>query len=76
MKKIILFFVILFFFTQSVFAKTKIIKGKYYEGEIKFYDLKYDLPYGKWLSLGKKNRNNGRSPKYRDFLYRFCTARR
>jgi len=53
MKKIVLILLTYFLFSGSILAKTKIIKDTYYEGEIKFYDLKYKLPDGKWLSLGK-----------------------
>ena len=62
MKKIIFSLIILIFFSQNSFAKTKIVKGQYYEGEIKFYDLKYNLPNGKWLSLGKKKWTMGEVP--------------
>ena len=62
MKKIILSLLILIFFTEKILANTKIVKGKYYDGEIKFYDLKYDLPNGKWLSLGKKTETIGQIP--------------
>ena len=34
----------------------------YYEGEIRFYGLKYNLPEGKWLSLGKKTLHVGEIP--------------
>ena len=53
MKKLVLILLTYFLFSGSILAKTKITKGTYYEGEIKFYDLKYNLPNGKWLSLGK-----------------------
>ena len=62
MKRIIFSLIILIILTEKNFAKTKIVKGNYYEGEIKFYDLKYDLPNGKWLSLGKKTETMGEVP--------------
>tara|TARA_B100002051_G_C16729625_1_gene637451 strand:+ start:156 stop:1091 length:936 start_codon:yes stop_codon:yes gene_type:complete len=62
MKKIIFSLIVLIFFSQNSFAKTKIVKGQYYEGEIKFYDLKYNLPYGKWLSLGRYTDTMGEVP--------------
>ena len=62
MKKIIFSLIVFLFFTQNILAKTKIIKDTYYEGEIQFYDLKYNLPSGKWLSLGKHTETMGEVP--------------
>ena len=62
MKKIVFILLGYFLFTGSILAKTKIIKDTYYEGEIKFYGLKYNLPEGKWLSLGKKTLHIGEIP--------------
>ena len=62
MKKIVFILLAYFLFSGSILAKTKIIKDTYYEGEIKFYGLKYNLPEGKWLSLGKKTLHVGEIP--------------
>ena len=62
MKKIVFILLAYFLFSGSILAKTKIIKDTYYEGQIKFYGLKYNLPEGKWLSLGKRTEHAGEVP--------------
>ena len=62
MKKLVLILLTYFLFSGSILAKTKIIKDTYYEGEINFYHLKYKLPDGKWLSLGKLTYHAGEIP--------------
>ena len=56
MKKI-LFLILIVLLSTKLHANTKIVKNTYYEGEIKFYHLKYELPKGKWLAMGRYTDN-------------------
>ena len=47
-KIFLILFCLILFSTQKLYAKTKFIKGNFYEGNIKWKKLEIDLPDGKW----------------------------